>query len=113
MKKQPWRYNPATRGSNSPDVEKDIEIAKLKEHLDYLKTFVMTDYGVFTFPDGEFIYGCGIKKTGDSSPQEKELIRLQTELTTQKLELAKVSQRYQSQIENLQADNDALQKRRR
>lgn len=101
-KKQPWRYNKATRGGNSTPIEKDVEIAKLQGQLGYLKSFVMTDEGVFCFPDGEFLYGCGIQKKEDvSSPLKQKIAKLQNELDAKKMELGKVERMYQERIEKL------------
>ena len=104
MKKQPWRYNKVAKGNSTP-VEKDIVIAKLQGQLAYLKSFVMTDEGIFCFPDGEFLYGCGIQKRVDaSSLLEQKIAKLQTDLDDKKMELGKVEHMYQLRIEKLQED---------
>ena len=38
---------------------------KLKNEFDFIKQFVETEDGTFTFPDGERIGGCAIRKQDD------------------------------------------------
>jgi hypothetical protein len=42
-------------------MELEFEIRKLQAKLDFLKRFVEAEDGIFCFPNGDMLEGCGIK----------------------------------------------------
>ena len=91
--------------------EKDVEILKLKGQLDYLKTFVMTDDGTFMFPDGEFIWGCGVREKNEIRLRQ-ENNRLQDELNKTTRQCYTVESNWKKAYDKLVEENEQLRRHR-
>jgi hypothetical protein len=91
--------------------QKDAQILKLQGQLDHLKTQVITDDGFFTFPDGEFICGCGIRDK-KAVRLSQENARLQDELNKSMQRYATAESSFKKAYEELAQENDRLRKRR-
>lgn len=82
--------------------EKDVVIAKLQYQLDCLKASVMTDDGIYTFPDGEFICGCGIRQGRNNiADLQQKITKLQSDLDESKQKCTSIHNNWQKAYEQL------------
>jgi hypothetical protein len=94
-------------------MKNNAEILKLKAQIEYLKTFVMTEDGIFCFPNGEFLYGCGIGDNDTIFQLKKENDRLKVELETSLADNEILDSNWRKAYETLSSENETLRNRRK